>query len=87
MTWQVDLKAGAQTGLRVDGDPATMVLDNAIDDGQAKSGSLGKLCAVPTQSCHLAADTDNVGLAGAQVAFQVSVVLLVIRRRHQHFTL
>ena len=32
----------------------------------------------------LAADADDRGLAGGQVAMQVAVVLLVIRRRHQH---
>ena len=33
---------------------------------------------------HLASDPDDLGAAGRQIARQIRVVLLVIRRRHQH---
>ena len=40
--------------------------------------------AVTSSSGHLAADADDPGVAGCEVSLQVPVVLLVMRRRHQH---
>ena len=45
--------------------------------------STGNEGAVAPAARHLAADADDLGLAGLEIALEVSVVFLMLRRRHQ----
>ena len=56
----------------------------AVDDHLADRQVERKRRAVPAQSGHLAADADDLLHAGREIAREIGVVLLVIRRRHQH---
>ena len=56
----------------------------AVDRDLADRQMQRKRRAVLPPALHLASDADDLGSTGRQIARQIGVVLLVIRRRHQH---